>query len=214
VGGLLALVVALGVVAIVAAGCGGGSNASSPVTISNGQVDIQLPSSGPHDATGPSANTVPLARQNPTTALFTAITTFQSCLKGLGVTFIGAPYARNPNSPAYDPTYINHLVTCAAKSNIIQALKAAQTAQDSLTPAQIAIENRAYLKWRVCMIGRGWGIPQPTPDSKGRLFSFGGASTGAVQFTPPPGQSLLSSTDIQQCAAKAEKQVPGSASLG
>jgi hypothetical protein len=202
-------------VAIIAAGCGSGGKASSTSnTLSNGQVNIQLPS-GSSGAGGGSGTTVPLAKQNPTTAFFAAITTFQSCLKGLGVTFIGAPDSSNPSSPANDPTYIKNLTTCAAKSNILQALKGAQTAQDNLTPAQIATENKAYLKWRDCMIGRGWGIPQPTPDSKGRLFSFGGATgTNVPNFTPPAGQSILSSSDIQDCAAKAEKEVPGAGSLG
>ena len=53
------------------------------------------------------------------------------------------------------------------------------------------------------MIARGWGIPPPTPNSKGLLFSFGGTST--PDFKPPPGQSLLSSPDLQECAAKAEQ---------
>ena len=123
---------------------------------------------------------MPLAKQSSLTQFFTAISTFQSCLQGLGVTFIGIPDASNPNSPANDPTYIKNLTTCAAQSNILNALKAASTAQDNLTPAQIALENRAYLKWRTCMIGRGWGIPTPTPDSKGRLFSFGGAAASAT----------------------------------
>jgi hypothetical protein len=201
-------------VAIVASGCGSSTKASTSNTISNGQVNIQLPSNSGGGG-GSSGTTVPLAQQNPTTAFFAAITTFQSCLKGLGVTFIGAPDASNPNSPSNDPTYIKNLTTCAAKSNILQALKAAQSAQDNLTPAQIATENKAYLKWRDCMIGRGWGIPQPTPDSKGRLFSFGGGTgTNVPNFTPPAGQSLFSSSDIQDCASKAEKEVPGAGSLG
>ena len=54
------------------------------------------------------------------------------------------------------------------------------------------------------MIGRGWGIPAPTPNAKGLLFSFGGTSGGTGGFKPPPGQSLLSSSDLQACAAKAQ----------
>jgi hypothetical protein len=209
------LAVALLPVALMVASCGSGTKASStPSTISNGQVNIQLPSgSGSKGGSGGSGTTVPLAKQSSLTQFFTAISSFQSCLSGLGVKFIGAPDPSNPNSPANDPTYVKNLTTCAAQSNILQALKNAQTAQDNLTTSQIAIENKAYLKWRVCMIGRGWGIPQPVPDSKGRLFSFGGTTTG-LNFTPPAGQTLLSSSDLQDCAAKAEKEVPGSSSLG
>ena len=61
---------------------------------------------------------------------------------------------------------------CAAKSNILQALKDYGTFQDNLTPDEIKVQNKGYLAWRECMIGRGWGIPEPKPDSKGRLFSF------------------------------------------
>ncbi len=149
--------------------------------------------------------TIPLAKQDPTTALFTAIGVFQSCLQGLGVTFAGVPSAGNPNSPTNNPSYIKSLTTCAAKSDIVQALKAEQTAQDDLTPKQVANENKIYIKWRTCMIGRGWGIPPPKPDAKGALFSFGSAGSGGPQLTPPPGQSLLSSPDIEACVALAQK---------
>lgn len=150
-----------------------------------------------------SGTTVPLAKQNPTTALFTAIGVFQSCLAGMGVTFVGVPNASDPNSPANNPAYLKSLSTCAAQSDIVQALKSAQSAEDNLTLAQIKSENKDYLRWRTCMIARGWGIPPPTPNSKGLLFSFGGTST--PDFKPPPGQSLLSSPDLQECAAKAEQ---------
>lgn len=57
------------------------------------------------------------------------------------------------------------------------------------------------------MIGRGWTIPTPTPDSKGRLFSIGGSNQ--VQLTPPPGQDALTSNDIQQCSAQAQSPAQG-----
>ena len=125
--------------------------------------------------------------------------------------FIGVPNASNPNSPANDPDYMKALSTCAAKSNIVQALKDQQTAQDNLTPAQIKVQNKGYLQWRDCMIGRGWGIPEPKPDSKGRLFSFGGGGGGGGApgggFTAPPGQDITSSPDVSACASQAQKKV-------
>jgi hypothetical protein len=121
------------------------------------------------------------------------------------VTFVGAPNPSDPNSPANNPDYLKNLGTCAAQSNIVTALKAAQSAQDNLTPAQIKKENRQYLKWRRCMIGRGWGIPVPKPDDKGRLFSFGGTSTPA--FKPPPGQNVLSSSDLSACASQTQSSL-------
>ncbi len=208
------LVGAVGLTAVLAAGCGGSSNAST----SNTQVAGQLSSgeaSGSHG--GSSATTVPLAKQNSITALFTALSTFQSCLKGLGVTFVGIPNSADPNSPANNPSYIKDLTTCATQSNILQALKAEQTAQSSLTLAQIHTENKEYLKWRTCMIGKGWTIPTPKPNAQGLLFSFGSpGATGATGstggggadasfggFVPPAGQTLLSTSDMQVCAAKA-----------
>lgn len=201
------LPLAILVLALVAAGCGAPSASSSkPVFIESGQLPrAELPTGGAKGRGGLalSATTVPLAKQNPTTALFTAIGVFQSCLAGMGVTFVGVPNPSDPNSPANNPAYLKSLGTCAAQSDIVQALKSAQSAQDNLTLAQIKSENKDYLRWRTCMIARGWGIPPPTPNSKGLLFSFGGTST--PDFKPPPGQSLLSSPDLQECAAKAEQ---------
>jgi hypothetical protein len=214
------------------AACGSSSKSSANNVISAGQIDIQLPpgwtvtkdgkgairpasdsSAAGTGASGPSAavtgDSIPLAGEDPTTKFFTAINVFQSCLKGLGVKFIGAPDQSNPSSPTNDPGYLKNLSTCAAKSNILQALKDQQSAQDSLTPAQIKQQNKGYLAFRQCMIGRGWGMPVPTPDSKGRLFSFGaGGGSSTPNFTPPPGQDLLSSPDLQDCASEAQKKVP------
>jgi hypothetical protein len=190
--------------------------------IQAGQVDIQLPPGwkvthdgaiAPADggdggvAAGPGSDTstIPLAKQDPTTAFFQATSAFSSCLKGLGVTFVGAPDPSDPTSPANDPDYLKSLETCAAQSHIVQALKAMQTAQDNLTPKQIEQENQQYLRWRTCMIGRGWQIPEPTPDSKGRLFSFSGGGSSGPQMTPPAGEDAINSPDIQACETEAQK---------
>jgi hypothetical protein len=226
----LATVLAL---SIFAAGCGSSSKPSAVNVISAGQIDIQLPPgwkvtkdgkgairpAGDAAATGTGASgasgavtgdTIPLAKEDPTTKFFKAINVFQSCIKEQGVKFIGAPDPSNPNSPTNDPNYLKSLSSCAAKSNIVQALKDEQTAQDNLTPDQIKQQNKGYLAWRDCMIGRGWGIPEPKPDSKGRLFSFGaGGGSAAPAFTPPPGQDIMSSPDLQACASQSQKQVTG-----
>ena len=184
--------------------CGAGSGGvTRPEAVAAGQLTpAEMPS---HDflrhAAAAATTTIPLATADPTTAFFTAIQTFQSCLSARGVKFVGAPDPSNPGSPANDPNYLKSLEICAAQSNILQALKDAQAAQADMTPAQIAAENKGYLRFRTCLIGRGWKIPPPKPDSQGRLFSFGGGS--GPQLTPPPGQSLLSSPDIRSCAAQA-----------
>ena len=221
------------------AGCGSSSKQQADDVISAGQIDIKLPpgwkvnkdgngavrpagagaSSGAPSAAGGSGaaprDAVPLAKEDPTTKFFKSLGVFQSCIKGLGVKFIGIPDQKNPNSPTNDPNYIKALSTCAAKSNIVQALKEQQTAQDNLTPAQIKTQNKGFLAWRDCMIGRGWGIPKPKPDSKGRLFSFGAGGGGSVPaFTPPPGQDIITSSDVSACATEAQKKVPQTSSGG
>lgn len=151
-----------------------------------------------------SKSSVPIAKDsNPTEDLLASFGKFRDCLNDENVKFIGAPDASNPESPTNDPDYIKALSTCAARSNIIQALTAAQAEQDTLTPAQIKERNKGYLAWRDCMIKRGWGIPKPTPDSKGRLFAFGTGS--GPQLKPPAGKDLFSSKDIEQCSAKAQR---------
>jgi hypothetical protein len=221
---------------VFAAACGSSAKSSSADNVVHaGQIDIQLPPGwkvtsdgkgairppgdgsgaagglGASGATGAATgDTIPLASDDPMTTFFKATSVFSSCIKEQGVKFIGAPDPSNPNSPANDPNYLKSLSSCAAKSNIVQALKDEQTAQDNLTPDQIKQQNKGYLQWRDCMIGRGWGIPEPKPDSQGRLFSFGAGGGGAAPaFTPPNGQDLLSSPDLQECASAATKKVTG-----
>jgi hypothetical protein len=222
------------VITLAAAGCGSGAKESSTKTVVAGQVDadqseLHLPpgwkmtDKGPvrtaaaagtdnagagTGAGGATGDTVPLAKEDPQTKFFSALGVFQSCLKGLGTKFIGVPSATDPNSPANNPDYIKNLSTCAAKSNIVKALQDQQKAQDNLTPKQIEDQNKAFLIWRDCMIGRGWGIPKPKPDAKGRLFAFGaGGGSSVPNFTPPPGQDILTTSDTQQCAAETQQKV-------
>jgi hypothetical protein len=185
-----------------------GSDAGGTASGINGTATTGNPASGATATTSASATTIPLGNgENPQTAMFTALSKFSACLNRDGVKFVGAPDASNPNSPTNDPNYLKSLSKCAAESNIVSALKAAQTAQDNLTPAQIKTQNKAYLKWRDCMVGRGWKVPEPQPDSKGRLFTFGTASSqqGQSPIQAPPGKDILTSKDVQDCAAKAQK---------
>jgi len=200
------LVLGLVFVAVLAGACGSSSKPSSN-SVSAGQLQgSQLPNGANGSGSNSSGSTIPLAKTNPITALFSSISTFQSCLSGMGVTFIGVPNPSDPSSATNSPAYIKALTTCAAQSNILQSLKAAQTAQQNLTQSQIKKENQEYLLFRTCMIGRGWGIPEPKPNSQGLLFSFSGSSV--PDFTPPAGQTLLSSPDLQQCANQVLSQHP------
>lgn len=225
-GALRARVVAVALVAVFAVllgACGGGSNQADPSVLPAGQLDIKLPAGfkvvdgkveRPASASGAAAGNAPAGAttttivstsQDPTTSLFTAFGKFRSCLTQTGVKFIGAPNAADPNSPTNDPTYIKGLTVCAARSNIQQALAASQKANDNLTPAEIKTRNKGYLIWRTCMIGKGWQIAEPVPDAQGRLFNFGTGGGNAI--VAPAGKDLLSSPDLQACAAKSQKAV-------
>jgi hypothetical protein len=146
-------------------------------------------------------------KSDPTGDLLKSFGKFRDCLNELGVKFIGAPNPNDPQSPTNDPDYLKSLSTCAARSNIVQALQAAQAANDNLTPAQIKQRNKGYLMWRDCMINRGWNVPKPTPDAQGRLFNFSTNGQGP-QLKPPPGKDLFNSKDIEQCATKVAKKFP------
>jgi hypothetical protein len=220
-----ALVVVLGVWPL---GVGCSRQAPAPDVIQAGQVDVRLPPGWTvtaHGANRPpttgaatantaavgalaSGDTIPLAKQDPNTAFFQATGSFSSCLKTQGTKFIGAPDSKNPTSPSNDPNYIKSLSTCAASSHIVQALKGFQAAQADLTPAQIQQQNQAFLKWRDCMIGKGWTIPQPKPDAQGKLFNIGGSGSG-VQLTPPPGQDIVTSPDVRDCATQVQAAASG-----
>jgi hypothetical protein len=210
------------------AGCGGGDGGDDANNVlSAGQLNIQLPAgykvedgkvvrpasakSEKSTATGPSTaqqdtteTTIVSTKMDPTTEMFTALSKFRKCLDDAGVKFIGAPDQSNPDSPTNDPNYVQSLSTCAARSQIVQALQAVQADNQNLTPAEIETRNKGYLKWRSCMIDRGWKIPKPTPDAEGKLFSIGGGGNNQPQIVPPPGKDLLSSKDLQECAAKAQ----------
>jgi hypothetical protein len=163
-----------------------------------------LPGQG--DASSPTTATtaVPIKSSgNATEDLLDASRRFGACLSDEKVEWIGRPDPTNPQSPTNDPDYIEALTTCAARSNIIAALQAAESAQNSLTPKQIKQQNEGYLFWRECMVKRGWKIEKPTPDAKGRLFAF---NENTDPPEPPPGKSFFSSKDQDECATKAQRQ--------
>jgi hypothetical protein len=211
------------VLAVALAACGQDAAPETDV-ISAGQLDIKLPpgwkvtedgarrpavpvdDEAPAAAAAGTTDTVPLKEEDPTTSFFESTGSFTQCLKERGTTFRGAPDQANPDSPTNDPAYIKDLSTCAAKSNILQTMQDFQKAQDNLTPAEVKKQNKQYLKWRECMIGRGWEIAKPKPDAKGRLFSFGGSGANAGSgFKPPPGKDLLTSGDLQECASESQQ---------
>ena len=230
-----ALAAAAALVASLAfAACGDDSSGEATNIIEAGQVNIQLPDGyvlsrpgqepaavpGEGEAaaappgqpgaagaatTAATADTIPLAEEDPVSKLFSAFAEFRSCLEVDGVEFIGPPDANNPESPTNDPAYVKVLSTCAARSNILQALQEVQAAQAKLTPEEIEQQNEGYLVWRDCMIDRGWKIPEPVPDADGRLLSFGGSNT--PQIEGPAGEDPFTSPDFSECGAEAQREV-------
>ena len=174
-------------------------------SVSDGEVTPVTDSAGGESAAPTTADTIPLEKKDPQSAFFEATGKFSQCLTDNGVKFIGGPDASNPSSPTNDPNYLKALGTCAAQSNIVQAMNDAQAAQAAQTSEEIEKSNKGYLAWRECMIGRGWEIPEPTPDSEGRLFSMTGGGGGA-QIKPPPGKDILSSSDTSDCANEAAEK--------
>lgn len=209
---------------------------AGPLIVEAGYVDVQLPEDLRLDATDPTAaeaptegadapeeatgdgigdgtgedagdTTIPLNESDePASAkLLKALGVFNACLDDEGVEFIGAP---SPDNPATnDPAYVDALSTCAARSNIVQALAEAESENENLSPEEIEERNESYLLWRDCMIDRGWNIPEPVPDAEGRLFSFGGGGDGGAQLEPPPGENLLDSDDLAECADQASREL-------
>jgi hypothetical protein len=187
------------------AGSGSTSGSGSATTAPSGG-STPAGGGGPATTVGAGSATtttgIPLKNNaNAATDLFAAFGKFRQCLTDTGTKFIGAPDQSNPDSPTNDPNYIKNLSTCAARSNIVQALKDSQAANDNLTPAEIQDRNKSYLKWRTCMINRGWKIATPTPDAQGRLFNFS-ASGNQNAIVAPAGKDILSSSDVQDCANK------------
>ena len=81
-----------------------------------------------------------------------------------------------------------------------------QKSQDNLTPrADGEKHNQSYLKWHDCMIDHGWKIPEPVPDSKGRLLSFG-PNNSTPQIEGPAGEDIFESNDFQESATQAQQE--------
>ncbi|MEM8706350.1 MAG: hypothetical protein AAGE98_07830 [Actinomycetota bacterium] len=139
-------------------------------------------------------------------ALFQAIGVFQSCLDADGFEFIGIPgqASTDPDAPVNQQPYIDALIACAARSQIQERLADADAAQQDLSPEEVEEQNRQYLEFRDCMIGRGWDIPDPVPNEVGLLFPGFGA---AAAWSGPPGEDIATTDDVGECTAQADIQL-------
>lgn len=145
----------------------------------------------------PTATTLPQADESsPQEDLFAAVEVFQSCMTAEGTEFIGTPDpSLGTDAPQNQQPYIDSLILCATRSDIQNKIAAVQTARANLTPEEVEEQNRDFLLFRDCMIGRGWGIPDPVPDDNGLLFSLAQTS----EWEAPPGEELGESDDTAEC---------------
>ncbi|MEM9202905.1 MAG: hypothetical protein AAGC53_14675 [Actinomycetota bacterium] len=151
--------------------------------------------------------TLPQEEVSADEALFDAIGEFQSCLDADGYEFLGLPDpALGEDAPQNQQPYIDALIACAARSQIQQRLAEADAAQDDLTPEEVEEQNRQYVAFRECMIGRGWSIPDPVPNERGLLFpGFAAAS----QWEGPPGEDIANTDDVGECTSEANVEFGG-----
>ena len=145
----------------------------------------------------PTATTLPQAGDSsPQEDVFAAVEVFQSCMTAEGTEFIGPPDASlGADAPQNQQPYIDSLILCATRSDIQNKIAAAQAAQAALTPEEVEEQNRSFLLFRDCMIGRGWGMPDPVPNESGLLFSLAQTS----EWEAPAGEELIDSDDVAEC---------------
>lgn len=133
--------------------------------------------------------TIPLNEDNrpPEIKLFAAYQEFNTCIKADGYKIEGN--LQDPNNPALrDPDYVATLTKCAARSDILGALRASQEAQAKLTPAEVQERNENFNLIADCLKKRGWTIETGVGDN------------GIVQprvFTSPNGD--INERDLNQC---------------
>ena len=131
--------------------------------------------------------------EDPDSEFFAALGDFQACLGTDGYRFIGLPTEGDPTEPVNDPGYVDALIECAALTQIVAKMEAAEDTS-TLTAEEIESQNRDFTLFVDCMVGRGWTIPEPTPDQNGVLQP--GYAELAETWIPPDGGSLLSDEDL------------------
>ncbi|MSO31320.1 MAG: hypothetical protein EXQ64_00730 [Ilumatobacteraceae bacterium] len=122
------------------------------------------------DATGQSSNTgsadtVPLNVDNraPEVKLFAAYQKFNSCLKSDGFKIEGN--LQDPKNPAFqNKEYVASLTKCAARSDILNVLRATQEATAKLTPEEVKGRNTVFKALSECLKKRGWTVELTVSD--------------------------------------------------
>lgn len=161
-------------------------------------------SEGDGESAGSTTTTLPQEEETLEDEFFDSVEEFMSCLEAEGFEFIGPPSgALGADAPQNAQPYVDALIACAARSGVQEKLAEVDAARAEMTPEEVEEENRAFLLFRDCMVGRGWLILDPTPDENGLLF-HGVQSTS--EWIAPDGQSLATSDDTAECQALVQEE--------
>ena len=115
--------------------------------------------SKPNEAGETSSETVPLNADNraPEVKLFAAYQKFNACLKADGFKIEGN--LQDPKNPAFqNKEYVASLTKCAARTDILNVVRATQEATSKLTPEEVKGRNEIFKALSECLKQRGWTV--------------------------------------------------------
>ena len=144
----------------------------------------------------PVKETIPLLEEKapPGIQMMDALEEFNGCLEEEGVEFIGRPdETLGEGAPVNQPTYIEALTLCAARSGIVSAMQEFQMSRVSRTPEKIREDNEQFVALTGCLRSRGWTVSDPMPDADGSLGP-------GDDFRGPDGD--LDMGDIRSCLSE------------
>lgn len=127
--------------------------------------------------------------------LIDAFDDLNSCLEREGFEFIGVPGQDGPPED-FPAGYPQSLGTCAASSNIVQAIQDSAAENAELSPEEIEERNEAYFVFESCLKDQGWNPADPVPDEFGVLLAEDG------DLGPPDNVDDPIPT-IRECASRA-----------
>ena len=127
--------------------------------------------------------------------LIDAFDDFTTCFDREGFEFIGIPGQDGPPED-FPVGYPQALGSCAASSNVVQAIQDSAAENAELTPEEIEDRNEAYFVFEDCIKGQGWDPAEAVPDEFGVLGPAGGDFGQPDNVDDPIGP-------IRECAAEA-----------
>ena len=99
----------------------------------------------------------------PEVKLFAAYQKFNSCLKSDGFKIEGD--LQDSKNPAFqNKEYVASLTKCAARSDILNVLRATQEATAKLTPEEVKGRNKIFKELSECLEKRGWTVELSVSD--------------------------------------------------